>query len=87
LNDVFSLFFTALAITAGWQQEKGLALGMTLYGVLYFLLHDLMVHGRWGAFKPRGRWLFSLRKAHWRHHQSVTRCGQEPFGFLLFTDL
>ena len=91
-NDGFSLFFTLLAaggITVGVRQGLrspllGIATGVTLYGLLYFLFHDMMTHRRFKAFEPSTRWLSSIRQSHRKHHQSVSKKGQEPFGFLLF---
>jgi beta-carotene 3-hydroxylase len=90
-NDAFSLTFSALAavgILVGASQGPrsallGASLGVTLYGALYFLLHDLATHRRFRPFEPPFRWMVLLRQAHRRHHQTVSKEGQEPFGFLL----
>ena len=89
-NDLFSLSFSALAtagMIAGARLGPGSALlgasiGVTLYGVLYFALHDLATHRRLWPFEPPFGWMVALRRAHRRHHQTVTKEGQEPFGFL-----
>ncbi len=92
LNDLFSLFFTLLAggllifapvpLRASWQFPLGL--GIAVYGLLYFVAHDLFTHRRWLPFKHRNATLNRVRRAHQRHHQSVAKKGQEPFGLFWF---
>jgi beta-carotene 3-hydroxylase len=90
-NDLFSLSFSLLAaagILVGASQGErsallGASVGVTLYGVLYFLLHDLATHRRFWPFEPPLAWMIHLRQAHRRHHQTVSKEGQEPFGFLI----
>ena len=93
LNDVFSLFFASLAssllifapvpLMASWQFPLGL--GVAVYGLLYFVAHDLFTHRRWLPFKHHNATLNRVRRAHQRHHQSVTKEGQEPFGLFWFS--
>lgn len=88
LNDVFAvipallamalLIFAPAPVMASWQFPTGL--GITLYGVAYFVAHDLLTHRRWGHWRTANRWLNAVRRAHQRHHQSVAQDGQEPFG-------
>jgi beta-carotene 3-hydroxylase len=56
---------------------------MTVYGVLYFLLHDGLVHHRWPfRIKPRHAYLQRLVQAHHLHHAVRSRQGAVSFGFL-----
>jgi beta-carotene 3-hydroxylase len=53
--------------------------GITAYGALYLLVHDLYVHDRLGPLPGRGsRYIRWVAGAHALHH----RTGQEPYGFL-----
>jgi beta-carotene 3-hydroxylase len=56
---------------------------MTIYGFLYFLAHDGLVHNRW-PFKivPKNNYLKRLVQAHRLHHAVHGREGCVSFGFL-----
>jgi beta-carotene 3-hydroxylase len=91
-NDFFSLFFTGLAIVllaVGVFDPLGspafpLGLGMTIYGLLYFVVHDLMTHRRFFPMSAPAGWMDAVRRAHLAHHQSIDKEGREPFGLFLF---
>ncbi len=88
-NDVFSLGFAALAILLMVNRPQidfvfGIGAGISIYGTIYFVLHDLYTHGRGLRFETRNSWFNQVRQAHRKHHQSSTQLGQEPFGLLLF---
>jgi beta-carotene 3-hydroxylase len=94
LNDVFSLSFAGVAVgllLAGGEAPleswaTGVGTGMSLFGVTYFLLHDLLAHGRfgvgrsWAARAPRV--LARLALEHRKHHRSLEKPGLPPYGFL-----
>ncbi|MDX1673085.1 MAG: hypothetical protein R3211_12145, partial [Balneolaceae bacterium] len=61
-----------------------LGIGIALYGMLYFIIHDLYAHKRYLPFKSNSRIMRLVRRAHQRHHQSADRQGQEPYGLFLF---
>ncbi len=91
-NDVFSLFFAVVAIVCVVFGVRNPMLaflvpiggGITLYGLLYFLLHDIYTHRRFLSLRGGTRWMRAIRRAHQRHHQSVDRVGNEPYGLFLF---
>jgi beta-carotene 3-hydroxylase len=91
-NDLFSFFFTGLAIlllVVGLSDPLGnpafaIGTGMTIYGMLYFVVHDLMTHRRFFPMSPAMRWMAMVRRAHLAHHQSIEKKGREPFGLFLF---
>ncbi|MBY0448589.1 MAG: sterol desaturase family protein [Hyphomonadaceae bacterium] len=92
-NDLFAVVFAALAVglfTAGrygWEPLWWIALGMTAYGVLYALAHDVLVHRRLpGVATPKRGYLLRLHQAHHLHHAVHTRQGAVSFGFLLAPD-
>ena len=92
LNDLFSLFFAALSVgLIYWGSGEPLhsvsfpvGIGIALYGMLYFIIHDLYAHKRYLPFKSNSRFMRLVRRAHQRHHQSADRQGQEPYGLFLF---
>lgn len=92
LNDLFSIFFAGISFVLMYRgmgtplQSPGFAIGvgMAIYGVLYFVIHDLFAHKRFMSFKSDSRIMHLIRSAHQRHHQSIEKEGQEPFGLFLF---
>lgn len=92
LNDIFSLFFSAVSIylmyrglgTPLHSTSFALGTGIAIYGVLYFIIHDLFAHKRFVPFKSDSKIMRLIRSAHQRHHQSVDKEGQEPYGLFLF---
>ena len=57
--------------------------GITLYGIGYFLFHDVIVHRRVKIkFKTSNRYLNRIIRAHYIHHKGHERDGAEAFGFL-----
>lgn len=91
LNDLFSLFFggvsVILLVTASYPLTESyafpLGLGIALYGVCYFIVHDLFTHRRFFPFGSGNRLLLKIRSAHQTHHQTVDKNGAEPFGLFL----
>ena len=56
-------------------------IGMTLYGFLYFWIHDGLAHKRWSPPRfLRPRWAEIVKKNHRIHHQKATKDGQGPYG-------
>lgn len=91
-NDLFALVFAVpswLLIMTGMSSGPGnfktaLGLGVLLYGVVYTLVHENIIHRRLPWKLRPGFWYFlALREAHAVHHQKQTREGCENFGMLL----
>jgi len=87
-NDVFPLAFSAVVVAAFWLgfNVGGLAwllplfIGVTIYGVVYTVVHDGIIHGRVRWMKRRdSRVAASLADAHRAHHRS----NGEPYGMLV----
>ena len=91
VNDVFTLFFSSLAIgllLVGLNQQNpyfiGCGLGISLYGCVYFILHDVFIHRRIKLFKRNRNFILKgLADAHRDHHKSQERDGSTSFGLLL----
>ncbi|RYD74597.1 MAG: beta-carotene hydroxylase [Sphingobacteriales bacterium] len=89
-NDFFFLIFSIPAIILiylGVKQNYSLhfyaGLGITLYGIAYFLVHDIFIHQRSKIFThTRNRYLLALRRAHKQHHKHLGKEDGECFGFL-----
>lgn len=92
LNDLFAVLFAPIAIVlmGGWLAPDWrwltfpIGTGMTCYGLMYFLVHDVYTHRRCFNFRFKWKWLESLRAAHRHHHSCALKKGQEPFGFLFY---
>jgi len=75
------LFFTLLARL--WAPFWWVGAAMLVYGFLYTILHDGLVHGRLGfRAKPGNAYLKRLVQAHRLHHAVRDREGAVSFGFL-----
>lgn len=91
-NDAFSVGFAAASLALLWVGRADpvgsaafpLGVGVAVYGLLYVVLHDLYAHGRLGPLRTRNAAAQAVKRAHGRHHQSLSPRGQEPYGLFLF---
>lgn len=89
VNDLYAVVFALPSIAliylgAAYEHwALWIGAGMTVYGFLYFFVHDGLVHGRW-PFRvvPRNAYLKRLVQAHRMHHAVHGREGCVSFGFL-----
>jgi beta-carotene 3-hydroxylase len=89
-NDVFFIFFAIIAITCFTLWSLGLgslflsvALGVTLYGGVYFFIHDLFIHQRIKVLThTKNPYLLAIRRAHKMHHKHLGKDHGESFGML-----
>jgi beta-carotene 3-hydroxylase len=88
-NDLYAVVFAGLAmVLILWTGPSGgplywIGIGMSVYGALYFVVHDGLVHQRW-PFRhvPKNSYLKRLVQAHRLHHAVEGREGCVSFGFL-----
>jgi beta-carotene 3-hydroxylase len=90
-NDLFAVVFSLPSIGLFYYFSLitynpyllAVGLGIFLYGVFYFIFHDIIVHQRirWRPEK-RSRYLQRMIHAHYIHHNKHTKEGCEAFGFL-----
>lgn len=89
-NDAFFVLFAIpswLCIMLGMMNGSTLAVaigaGIALYGVAYFLVHEVFIHRRLKLWRDTQSvyWL-AVRKAHLQHHRHVDRLDGECFGML-----
>lgn len=91
-NDIFSLFFAAVSMAMMYYGMDNpllsvlfaTGLGIAIYGILYFIIHDLFAHKRFVHFKSDSKIMRLIRRAHQNHHQTADKPGQEPYGLFLF---
>jgi beta-carotene 3-hydroxylase len=89
-NDFFFLIFATPGITclafgiytsAAWCLYIGI--GITLYGLCYFIVHDIFIHQRIKIFRNSNNWyLRGIRRAHKMHHKHLGKEDGECFGML-----
>ena len=86
-NDLFPLCFSAVGVLLFVLATVGPAVrplfwvgvGVTAYGSLYLLVHEVCIHRRLPVRAPSSRYVRWLRDAHRVHHAT----GGEPYGMLL----
>jgi beta-carotene 3-hydroxylase len=90
-NDSFFLIFAipAMILFLLWKIYHlstvfYIALGISIYGLAYFLIHDVFIHQRIKIFRRSdNRYLKAIRKAHKVHHKHLTKEEGECFGMLV----
>ncbi|TVR84459.1 MAG: fatty acid hydroxylase [Saprospirales bacterium] len=87
------LFFLVFAIPSATAYIVGLAtphlwllfvgIGISIYGLIYFLIHDVYIHRRFKWFKQLdSRYSRAILRAHGSHHSKKTKEDCESFGLL-----
>ncbi len=91
-NDLFFLMFafpSMVMIYIGFNNAEFsyllyIGIGVALYGLAYFLVHEVIIHERLKWFtKIDNVYLRALRKAHKVHHKHLGKEDGECFGMLL----
>jgi beta-carotene 3-hydroxylase len=91
-NDLFAVVFASIVIVmfaVGYQVSDALwwtAMGITIYGVIYTLVHDGLVHQRYWRWVPRSGYAKRLVQAHKLHHATIGKEGGVSFGFVFARD-
>ncbi len=91
-NDLFFLVFaipSALSYMLGsfvpslwWLFYIGV--GISIYGLIYFLIHDVYIHQRFKWFKQLDtKYSRAILRAHGAHHTKSTKEDCESFGLLI----
>ena len=89
-NDAFFLIFavpSCLLIVFGsmgaFDFRFFIGIGILLYGLSYFLIHDVLIHQRFDWFSRTDNVYFrAIRKAHKVHHKHLNKEHGECFGML-----
>jgi beta-carotene 3-hydroxylase len=88
------LFFLVFAIPSATSYILGLAtpqrwllfvgIGISIYGLIYFLIHDVYIHQRFKWFRQLDTWYSrAILRAHGAHHSSNEKEHGESFGLLI----
>jgi len=91
-NDLYAVTFGAIvtglfAIGAIWSPLLWwIAMGITVYGLIYAFIHDGLVHQRFMRWVPRRGYAKRLVQAHKLHHATSGRDGGVSFGFIFAGD-
>lgn len=93
-NDLFFLVYAIPAIVlfiVGLALSclvcLSLAIGITSYGFIYFLIHDVVIHERPRIsflLHPKNKYLKAMIKAHKAHHWPKTKDDFHNYGLLIF---
>lgn len=91
-NDAFFLIFAVPSAAcyilgsavAGMFPLFFVGVGISLYGLAYFLVHDIFIHQRFKIFtRTKNQYLKAIRKAHKVHHKHLGPDNGECFGMLV----
>lgn len=91
-NDRFFLVFaipSAFCYMAGsfwadWRFLLFIGIGISIYGLIYFLIHDVYIHQRFSWFKQLdNKYSKAILRAHGSHHAIQEKHGCESFGLLI----
>ena len=89
-NDLFFVIFAVPSVLLmyfgmnnGYNYMFCIGLGILIYGIFYFIVHDIIIHQRFKWFKNiKWRYIQALRKGHKMHHKSMEKESEESFGML-----
>ena len=90
-NDAFFLIFAIpswLCIMLGLQNHANwvaaIGFGIALYGLAYFLVHEIIIHQRFKLFtRSNNTYIKGIRRAHKMHHKHLDKEDGESFGMLI----
>ncbi len=90
-NDSFFLIFAIpswLCIMLGLMNQlywvASIGFGILLYGICYFIVHDIIIHQRFKLFtRSSNRYIKVIRWAHKMHHKHRSKYNGESFGMLI----
>ena len=93
-NDAFFLIFAIpswLCIMLGLQKGvywvAAIGFGIALYGLAYFLVHDVIIHQRFKWFtRSQNIYVRAIRWAHKMHHKHIDKEEGESFGMLVVAE-
>jgi beta-carotene 3-hydroxylase len=91
-NDLFGVVFGIFSIalfTLGYFYSLPLwwvAMGITVYGMIYAFIHDGLVHQRFMRWVPKKGYAKRLVQAHKLHHATIGKEGGVSFGFVFARD-
>ncbi len=89
-NDAFFVFYAVVSIICFlvWKHNiisigLPIGIGIFLYGLAYFIVHDIFIHQRFKIFKnTENKYAKGLRRAHKIHHKNIHKENGTCFGML-----
>ena len=88
-NDLFAAIFAVPSIvliyfgTVGYPRLLWIGIGIAMYGLMYSVFHDVIVHRRVNiSYKAKNSYMRRIIEAHWVHHSTQGKDGAVSFGFL-----
>lgn len=89
-NDAFFLIFAIPSMALilfgtlnGNDYRLYIGIGIAMYGLAYFLVHDVFIHQRFRFLRnAKGTYFKGLRRAHKVHHKHLNKEHGECFGML-----
>ena len=89
-NDFFFIFYAIVSFGFAllWGQYGiwvglPIAIGIFLYGLTYFLVHDIFIHQRFKIFRnTNNKYARGIRRAHKIHHKNINKDKSKCFGML-----
>ena len=95
-NDTFFLIFAVpssllimTGMISGFDFKMWIGFGILLYGIAYFLVHEVLIHRRFPKLRKllfgnlNNRYLKVLQYAHKMHHSHIGKVDGESFGMLI----
>ncbi len=90
-NDAFFLIFSipsilciAFGVTANMYWLAAIGFGIAMYGLAYFIVHDVIIHQRIKLFtRTNNVYIKAIRWAHKMHHKHLEKHEGESFGMLV----
>ncbi|MEL6124139.1 MAG: fatty acid hydroxylase [Bacteroidota bacterium] len=91
-NDLFFIVFAVPSmfsyiggtLLADYRWLLFVGIGISLYGLTYFLIHDVYIHQRFRWFKQLDGWYSrAILRAHGDHHANTGKEGCVSFGLLV----
>lgn len=94
-NDLFFLIFAIpawqcimLGFIFGSVLSIGIGFGISLYGVVYFLIHEVLIHRRFNWLDNiNNRYFVALKNGHRAHHEKREKEDGVCFGLLIVPKL
>ncbi|MGB0871342.1 MAG: sterol desaturase family protein [Flavobacteriales bacterium] len=89
-NDAFFIIFATPSILLFYfgtlptiNYKFFIGLGILLYGLAYFLIHDVLIHKRFNWFNTtKSKYFNGLKRGHRMHHKHINKEKGECFGML-----
>ena len=90
-NDSFFLIFAVpswlcmmFGAMQGFNYKFYIGIGILVYGIAYFIVHEVIIHQRLKWFSKSNNWYVKgLIRAHKIHHKQIGKYESENFGMLI----